>query len=234
LAWWSQKIDELTMNKGRAECGIDIWNRFAVAYQYEGLGIRAFYPKDSEIPGVERALIEKYFMAIDRDYFYEFVQTCYEQYRAIATTPSEPLTVTVSPQIVELFEPVWIEITGTKGLADIEIYVDDQLVERYENQSVPQRGQYIPKSTGTYKIVVKHKTTNEIASASFIVKYTPPPEVTLPEEKVVVEVAPPTPPTPQPPTPEVAPPTPLVERPRPNILAVALLGYIIYEVFKRR
>ena len=234
MAWWSQKIDELTMNKGRAECGIDIWNRFAVAYQYEGLGIRAFYPKNSEIPEVERALIEKYFMAIDRDYFYEFVQTCYEQYRAIATTPFEPLAITVSPQIVELLQAVWIEITGTKGLADIEIYIDDQLVERYENQSVPQRGQYVPRATGTYKIVVKHKTTNEIASASFIVKYTPPPEVTLPEEKVVVEVAPPTPPPevtpPLPPT----PPTPLVERPRPNILAIALLGYIIYEVFKRR
>ena len=233
LAWWSQKIDELVMSKGRAECGIDVWGRFAVAYQYSGLGIRAFYPRDSEIPETEKIVIERNFSDIDKLYFYEFVERCYEQYKPITITPIEPLSVSVSPSVVEIFQPVWLEIRGTRGLADIEIYVDDQLIERYENQSIPSAGQYIPRFIGSYKIIVRHKATDEVASASFIVKYTPPEK-----ERVVIMPAPtPTPPPPAP-TPPPTPPPPPPERvevtPRPNILSIALLGYIIYEVFKRR
>jgi hypothetical protein len=226
------------MNKGRAECGIDIWNRFAVAYQYEGLGIRAFYPRDSEIPETEKIVIERNFSDVDKLYFYEFVERCYEQYRtttAITIPVVEPLTVTVSPSIVEVFQPVWIEIRGTRGLADIEIYVDDQLIERYENQSIPQRGQYIPRVVGSYKVVVVHKTTGEVASASFIVKYTPPEK-----ERVVIMPAPtPTPPPPAPtPPPTPSPPEVTPKRvevtPAQGLIRLGLLGYLIYEVFFKR
>jgi hypothetical protein len=224
------------MNKGRAECGIDIWGNFAIAYQYEGLGIRAFYPRNSEIPETEKIVIERSFSDIDKLYFYEFVERCYERRAPITIPIVEPLSITVTPTVVEIFQPVWIEVKGTRGLADIEIYVDDRLIERYENQSIPQRGQYIPRVVGSYKVVVVHKTTGEVASASFIVKYTPP------EKERGVEIMPapaptlpPPAPTPPPPPPPTPPPPERVEvTPRPNILSIALLGYIIYEVFKRR
>jgi hypothetical protein len=246
LAWWSQKIDELVMSNGRAECGVDIWGNFAVAYQYANLGVRAFYPRNGEVPESERIVIERNFIPIDREYFYGFVRTCYEKHRAIFITPIEPLTVTVTPTIVEPFTPVLVEIRGTRGLADIEIYVDDQLIERYENQSIPQRGQYIPTRVGAYRIVVKHKATDEVAIASFIVK------VKYPEKPV--EIMPtPTPeptPTPQPQPPRPPPPPPLEDLARqaptptpeitpapvatPNLVGLGLLGYILYEIFKKR
>jgi hypothetical protein len=248
LAWWSQKIDELTMSKGRAECGVDIWGRFAIAYQYEGLGTRSFYPRNSEIPESERIVIERWFTESDRIRFYGFVRECYEKHRTITIPIVEPLTVTVTPQVVEVFQPVWIEVRGTRGLADIEIYVDDQLIERYENQSIPQRGQYIPRIPGTYKIIVKHKATDEVAVASFVV---------LPKEKrVEIMPTPETTPTPAPtPTPQPQPPRPsplpleeLARAPTPtpeitpapatpapaNLIGLGLLGYILYEIFKKR
>jgi len=221
------------MNRGYAECGIDIWGRLGIAYRYEGLGIRAFYPVDSSIPESERNIIEKFFTQIDRDYFYEFVRTCYERHRAIEITPIEPLTVSVTPSVVEVFNPVWIEIKGTRGSADIEIYVDDQLIERYENQSVPQRGQYIPRFVGAYKIVVKHRATGEVAGASFVATYKPPPPEVKPQPLPLPEAQPPTP-TPAPPTTQTPTPPGVVERPRSNIALLALFGYIVYEVFKRR
>jgi len=143
LAWWSKLIDSVQLENGRAECGVDIWGNFAVAYQYVSpvLGIRAFYPMDSNIPESERIVIERNFSEIDKARFYDFVKVCYERYRVVEITPIEPLSVTVSPSVVEVLTPVWIEIKGTRGLADIEIYIDDRLYERFENQSVPQRSQ---------------------------------------------------------------------------------------------
>jgi len=123
LAWWSQKIDELTMNKGRAECGIDIWNRFAVAYQYEGLGIRSFYPVDSEIPEHEKMVIERNFSEIDKARFYDFVRACYNSYvLSTVPTPSPAPVPAPTPIIAPLPIP-----TGEVGRV-LDVSVDKTTV----------------------------------------------------------------------------------------------------------
>ena len=127
LAWWSQKIDELTMNKGRAECGIDIWNRFAVAYQYEGLGIRSFYPVDSEIPEHEKMVIERNFSEIDKARFYDFVRACYNSYvLSTMPTPSPAPPVTPEPAPMPIIAPLPIP-TGEVGRV-LDVSVDKTTV----------------------------------------------------------------------------------------------------------
>ena len=140
LAWWSKLIDKIDLENGKAECGIDIWGNFAIAYQYLKpiLGIRSFYPVDSDIPESERIVIERNFSEIDKVRFYDFVKACYDKYRLTTLTPitkeekveitpipapaPTPITIpeiTPPPEIPK--PPAKVEVTPIPGIQSKEL-----------------------------------------------------------------------------------------------------------------
>jgi len=199
LAWWKELYQAIVLSQGKAECGITIWDKFSIVYQYSGLGIRNIPLIDSSISEYEKAIIEKYFTEQDKRAIYQFVDKCVEKKRIIEVTPIIPLKITVSPSEVLIFEMVRINIEGTPGLGEISIYVDNTLLEHYVNQSIPQSGVYIPTKPGVYKIIVRHYTTNETATAIFKVR----------EKRREIELPQPPPSPPpieeKPPVPEILP-----------------------------
>jgi len=204
LAWWKELYSEITLSQGRAECGVTIWDKFSIVYQYAGLGIRNIPLIDSNISEYERSIIEKYFTEQDKRAIYQFIDKCVEKKRIIEITPIIPLKITVIPTEVLVFEMVRYSIEGTSGLGEISIYVDNTLLEHYVNQSIPQSGVYIPTRAGQYKIIVRHYVTNETATAIFKVR----------EKRREIEVPPPPPSPPSPPIEEKPPVKP------PEILPV--------------
>jgi len=212
LAWWKELFESIVLSQGKAECGITIWDTFSIVYQYSGLGIRNIPLVNGSISEYEKAIIEKYFTEQDKRAIYSFVDKCVEKKRIIEVTPIIPLKITISPSEVLVFEMVRINIEGTPGLGEISIYVDNTLLEHYVNQSIPQSGVYIPVRPGSYKVIVRHYTTNETATAIFSVKEKKPREIELPPPPP----SPPSPPVAITPTPTI---TPIEEKP-PEILPV--------------
>ena len=159
MGYVSLRVDlkEINLINGKAIC-FTAWEKAWVELRHRQYGIRSFRA-DVELSVSDVVFIENYFRE-DKDTILSFKEECvelYENYKRQVEIPIvEPLTIIIDKEVVEVFTPILVTVKGTRGTATIEIYVNDILVEKYVNQSVPFTTTYIPRWAGRYRYIVRH------------------------------------------------------------------------------